>query len=371
MAFGQSSKLTAVIMRRKKVSGAAARKYAADAALAARFDELLANTRAAENAFRKKQAAAAPNDELYRLARKLDTALTDVMRAAYAAARAEIGPRGYDDWIYRRKAKAKPAVHAWTDTAERLLTLRETHRLTGIPPAPPNSPYSPDPPEPDPLEWITEMPHTDNTKLWSTPPGRLRSVIAIGALVAGVAALSSSPGVGITFLIFGAFTAAHLFFDIFVARAEPSKPQEGKQPSQTGFGQFVDASQAAVITAAATILGLITAFSGGALPAAAKVAVIGLGGGVLVLFVSRSSQARNSPTRAVRVLGACTDIIGFSLFTLGLIGIMVSLLITGGLGNHSAHGQTSPAISAPEFDAHEDAIGKLAESIGKRTEAMQ
>jgi hypothetical protein len=58
------------------------------------------------------------------------------MRAAYAAQRAEIGPRGYDDWIYRRKGKAKSAVHAWTDEAERLLTLRETHRLTGMPPAP-------------------------------------------------------------------------------------------------------------------------------------------------------------------------------------------------------------------------------------------
>jgi hypothetical protein len=27
-------------------------------------------------------------------------------------------------------------VHTWTDEAERLLTLRETHRLTGIPPEP-------------------------------------------------------------------------------------------------------------------------------------------------------------------------------------------------------------------------------------------
>jgi len=58
------------------------------------------------------------------------------MRAAYAAQRAEIGPRGYEDRIYRRKAMAKSAVHAWTDEAERLLTLRETHRLTGMPPAP-------------------------------------------------------------------------------------------------------------------------------------------------------------------------------------------------------------------------------------------
>ena len=71
--------------------------YAVDVALKARFHELLANARAAENAFRKAQTAAAPNEELYLLAKKLDAALTDVMRAAYAAARAEIGPRGYDD----------------------------------------------------------------------------------------------------------------------------------------------------------------------------------------------------------------------------------------------------------------------------------
>ena len=49
---------------------------------------------------------------------------------------AEIGPLGYDDRIIRRKAKATRAVHAWTDEAERLLTLRESHRLTGIPPVP-------------------------------------------------------------------------------------------------------------------------------------------------------------------------------------------------------------------------------------------
>jgi hypothetical protein len=123
-------------MRRKPVSSTAEAEYAADAAIAAQFDDLLAEARSAERDFRTAQAGAVPDDELYPLARKLDTALTKAMRAAYAAQRAEIGPRGYDDWIYRRKAKARSAVHAWTDEAERLLTLRETHRLTGIPPAP-------------------------------------------------------------------------------------------------------------------------------------------------------------------------------------------------------------------------------------------
>ena len=67
------------------------------------------------------------------MAEDFDAALTAAMRAAYAAQRAEIGPRGYDDRIFRRKAKATPRVRALTAEAEHLLTLRETHRLTGIP----------------------------------------------------------------------------------------------------------------------------------------------------------------------------------------------------------------------------------------------
>ncbi len=120
----------------KQVSEKAGAQYQADVALAARFDELLGAARVAEQAFRQSQAAHAPLLEQHTLAVALGTALTDAMRAAYAAERAEIGPRGYDDRIFRRKAKAKPAVHAWTDEAERLLTLRETHMLTGIPPVP-------------------------------------------------------------------------------------------------------------------------------------------------------------------------------------------------------------------------------------------
>jgi hypothetical protein len=125
-----------VITRRQQVSASAESEYAADVALAAQFDDLLAQARETEQVYRKAQARGMRDEELYPLARNLDDALTSAMRAAYAAQRAEIGPRGYEDWIYRRKAKAKSAVHAWTDEAERLLTLRETHRLTGMPPAP-------------------------------------------------------------------------------------------------------------------------------------------------------------------------------------------------------------------------------------------
>jgi len=83
--------------------------------------------------FRAAQARRAPEAEVRRLAEDLDAALTAAMRAAYAAQRAEIGPLGYDDRIFRRKKMATPTVHALTAQAEHLLTLRETHRLTGVP----------------------------------------------------------------------------------------------------------------------------------------------------------------------------------------------------------------------------------------------
>jgi hypothetical protein len=117
-----------------KISAAAEAEYLADVAQAANFDALLSRAQAVEQAYRRAQAVAAPVDDQYALARDLDVALTDATHAAYAAQRAEIGPLGYEDRIYRRKAMAKSAVHAWTDEADRLLTLRETHRLTGFPP---------------------------------------------------------------------------------------------------------------------------------------------------------------------------------------------------------------------------------------------
>jgi hypothetical protein len=121
---------------RTKISAAAEASYLADVALAATFSELLAKAQDAEREYRHAQATGAPVSVQYPLAHSLDAALTDVTRAAYAAQRAEIGPQGYEDRIYFRKAKATAAVHAWTDEAERLLTLRETHRLTGFPARP-------------------------------------------------------------------------------------------------------------------------------------------------------------------------------------------------------------------------------------------
>jgi len=125
--------------KRKPVSPEAAARHAADVALAQRFDDLFGQAHAAEQDLRDAQARRAGLEEQHRFAKRLDAALTDVMRAGFAAQRAEIGARGYDDRIYRRKAMATPPVRAWTMEAERLLTLRESHRLTGIPrlPRPP------------------------------------------------------------------------------------------------------------------------------------------------------------------------------------------------------------------------------------------
>jgi hypothetical protein len=123
-------------MKRHQVSTEALDEHAQDVALAAKFEELLEAARQAEAELRQAEARAASLTERRRLALGLDAALTAAMRAAYAAQRAEIGPRGYDDRIYLRKAKALPGVRALTAEADRLLTLRESHRLNGIPPAP-------------------------------------------------------------------------------------------------------------------------------------------------------------------------------------------------------------------------------------------
>ena len=133
--------------RRYKPSSEAEQKYAADVALAGRRAELLDAASEAETQFRQAQARRAPEAELRGLALDLDSALTAAMLAAFAAQRAETGPRGYDDRIYRRKARAKPRVHALIAEAERLLTLRETHRLNDIPavtyePSPPMAPIA-------------------------------------------------------------------------------------------------------------------------------------------------------------------------------------------------------------------------------------
>jgi hypothetical protein len=129
-----------VIPKRKPVSQQAQARYEADTALAEQFDELLERAVTAEQALREAQARRADLRELRPLATDFDAVLTAAMRAAYAAQRATIGPRGYGDRIYRRKAMATAPVKAWTREADRLLTLRESHRLTGLVRLPPAVP---------------------------------------------------------------------------------------------------------------------------------------------------------------------------------------------------------------------------------------
>jgi hypothetical protein len=123
----------------RHVSQEAEAEHAADVDLAGKFNELLEAARTAEAALRQAQVTGTPLTALRERGKDFDAALTAVMRSAFAAERAAIGPRGYEDRIYRRKAKATPAVKVWTAEAEALLTLREAHRLGGIarvPPAP-------------------------------------------------------------------------------------------------------------------------------------------------------------------------------------------------------------------------------------------
>ena len=79
-----------MITRRSQVSGNAESEYAADVALAAQFDDLLAQAREAEQVYRKAQAQGRPDDELYPLAVRLDVALTE------RDARRLRGPAGRD-----------------------------------------------------------------------------------------------------------------------------------------------------------------------------------------------------------------------------------------------------------------------------------
>ena len=125
-----------MIGKRQQVSNESQNRHSEDVGLADKFDGLYEKARQAEARLREAQARRAPLTEQRPLAIELDSALTAVMRSAFAAQRAAIGPRGYEDRIYRRKAMARPDVHALTAEAERLLTLRENHRLNGIPPAP-------------------------------------------------------------------------------------------------------------------------------------------------------------------------------------------------------------------------------------------
>ncbi|MEV0969884.1 hypothetical protein [Microtetraspora glauca] len=117
---------------RPRVSREAEVRYHADQEVGKGYHDLLEKARAAELALREKQAVAASEQELREAGLELDRALTDALRAAEAAQRATFGVKSYDDRIRRRKGKATPQGAMWTAEVNRLRTVREAHRLTGI-----------------------------------------------------------------------------------------------------------------------------------------------------------------------------------------------------------------------------------------------
>ncbi|GHE26582.1 hypothetical protein GCM10017673_30560 [Streptosporangium violaceochromogenes] len=107
-------------------------RHHADREVGKTFPGLLERARAAEAALRRAQAAGAPTGELRAAGLAFDRALTEALRAAEAGQRATFGVRAYDDRIRRRKGKATPKGAEWTAEVDRLRTLREHNRLTGI-----------------------------------------------------------------------------------------------------------------------------------------------------------------------------------------------------------------------------------------------
>ncbi|MGC5016037.1 hypothetical protein ACLQ2R_35175 [Streptosporangium sp. DT93] len=121
---------------RPRVSREAEVRHHADQEVGKGFPELLEKARAADAELRRVQAAAAPVEEVRAAGLALDRALTEALRAAEANQRATFGVRSYDDRIRRRKGRATPMGSGWTDEVNRLRTLRERNRLTGIPRVP-------------------------------------------------------------------------------------------------------------------------------------------------------------------------------------------------------------------------------------------
>ncbi|MEU4410369.1 MULTISPECIES: hypothetical protein [unclassified Streptosporangium] len=121
---------------RPRVSREAEVRHHADQEVGKSFPELLEKAREAEAEVRRAQAAAAPVQELRAAGLAFDRALTEALRAAEANQRATFGIRSYDDRIRRRKGRATPKGAEWTAEVNRLRTLREQNRLTGIPRVP-------------------------------------------------------------------------------------------------------------------------------------------------------------------------------------------------------------------------------------------
>ncbi|WP_031164573.1 hypothetical protein [Streptosporangium roseum] len=117
---------------RPSVSREAEVRYHADQEVGKSFPEFLEKARAAEAELRRVQATSTSAEERRAAGQAFDVALTEALRAAEARQRATFGVKSYDDRIRRRKGRATPKGAAWTAEVNRLRTLREQNRLTGI-----------------------------------------------------------------------------------------------------------------------------------------------------------------------------------------------------------------------------------------------
>jgi hypothetical protein len=123
----------------RKMSPEVAERYAADKELAAGLRDRLTDAQEAEGRLRSAQATRRPYGEVRELAIGYERALYTAILTADAAERVAMGTRTYEHGdagqrrsaqIAARRARAKPAVRPYTDEADRLRTLRETHKLT-------------------------------------------------------------------------------------------------------------------------------------------------------------------------------------------------------------------------------------------------
>lgn len=121
---------------RPRVSREAEVRFHSDQEVGKGYRDALAKARVAEQELRRVRAAGAPAHELREAGVALDQALTEALRAAEAAQRATFGVKSYDSRIIRRKGRATPDGAMWTAEVDRLRTLREEHRLIGIPRVP-------------------------------------------------------------------------------------------------------------------------------------------------------------------------------------------------------------------------------------------
>ncbi|MDF5757160.1 hypothetical protein [Spongiactinospora sp. TRM90649] len=117
---------------RPRVSREAEVRFHADQEVGKSYPALLEKAREAEDELRRVRSGHATTGGLRAAGVALDVALTEALRAAEAARRATLGVKAYDDRIVRRKRRATPAGAMWTTEVDRLRTLREEHRITGI-----------------------------------------------------------------------------------------------------------------------------------------------------------------------------------------------------------------------------------------------